>query len=155
KLCSVEVVAFNIAGIDQSSIIGGTTGNLGVVLAKGLEPERSKLAYRVYAGGAATVRDVINGKDLKWKDDDTHLTGRTTLTVLTGAVINCTAIYDGVAYAHFWVADPEKTQNPRRAVYETFDPKLENLKALIANASLRGQDARQLESAIAWLFWLL
>jgi hypothetical protein len=75
--------------------------------------------------------------------------------VQCAAVVNCVVSYEGIAQSHLWVGDPEKAQNPRRAAYETFDPKLENLKAAIANASVRGQDARQLEPAVAWLIWML
>jgi hypothetical protein len=54
------------------------------------------------------------------------------LEVPNAAVVNCTVSYRGVAQAHQWIIDPEHVQNPRRAVYETFDPKMENLKAAIA-----------------------
>jgi hypothetical protein len=70
-------------------------------------------------------------------------------------VINCTLTYDGIAQAHYWLVDPENSQNPRRAAYEAFDPKLEGLQASIEKASVRGQDARQFESAVAVLLWLL
>jgi hypothetical protein len=39
--------------------------------------------------------------------------------------------------------------------YETFDPKLDNLKSIITNAQTRGQDAREFETAIAWLLWMV
>jgi hypothetical protein len=48
-----------------------------------------------------------------------------------------------------------RVQNARRAVYETFDPKLQNLQAIISGAQSRGQDARNLEAAVAWLSWML
>jgi hypothetical protein len=53
------------------------------------------------------------------------------------------------------MSDPDRVQNPRRAVYEAFDPKLENLKNILSNAQGRGEEARDLESAIAWLLWML
>jgi hypothetical protein len=47
-------------------------------------------------------------------------------------------------------------QNPRRAVYEAFDPQLQNLQAFIVGAAQdKGLNARNLEAAVAWLLWML
>lgn len=92
---------------------------------------------------------------MTWVNEDQVQIARMTLDVPAAAVINCTAIYDGIAQGYYWLVDPENSQNPRRAAYEVFDPKLESLSATIENASARGQDARQLEPAVAVLLWLL
>jgi len=152
---SVEVAAFNVAAIDgKTSKVAGTQADLGIVLAKGLAPDRARLGYRIYVPGSPTQRAIVDGAQLKWSEDETVQRGQATVQVPVAAVINCTASYDGIAQSHLWIGDPERVQNPRRAVYETFDPKLNNLKAAIANASARGQDARQLEPAIAALIWM-
>lgn len=153
---SIEIVAFNIAAIDmQASKVTGTSANLQIVLAKHLKKSKTMLGYRVFAPGTNTVRGVLAGDQLHWTEDGPSLKGRTEIEVAAAAVVNCVVSYNGLAQSHQWIGDPERTQNSRRAVYETFDPKLENLKAAIANASIRGQDARQLEPAVAWLLWLL
>jgi hypothetical protein len=69
-------------------------------------------------------------------------------------VLNCSVSYDGVAQIHWWLADPTQAQNPRRAVYESFDPKLETLRNIVGAAQSRGQAARDLEAAVAWLLWM-
>jgi hypothetical protein len=154
--CVVELVAFNVAAIDaQNSKVSGTSADLRIVLAKGLAPARARLGYRVYAPGTPTTRQVVSGEAMHWTEDTSFRRGQATVTVPYAAVVNCVVSYDDIAQAHQWLGDPDRVQNPRRAVYETFDPKLETLRAAIVNAPARGQDARQLEPAVAWLVWML
>ena len=54
-----------------------------------------------------------------------------------------------------WLADPSTTQNARRAASGAFDPSLQTLKSIISGGSIRGRDARELKSAIAWILWML
>jgi hypothetical protein len=63
--------------------------------------------------------------------------------------------YEGVAQSHLWIGDPAHSQNPRRAVYEVFDPQLQSLQAFLLGAYARGQERRNLEAAVAWLLWML
>ena len=75
--------------------------------------------------------------------------------VPNAAVLNCTVSYDGIAQHHLWLADPSRSQNPRRAVHEAFDPRLETIKEIIGKALRKGQEARDLEAAMAWLLGCL
>lgn len=152
---TVEIAAFNVAVIDAASRVSGTNADLSINIAHGLSPERAKTAYRIYAPSTPPIRGVVSGENMQWTDDGNIRRGRTNLQVPNAAVVNCAAVYNDIAQGHLWIGDPERAQNPRRAVYETVDPKLENLRAALANAAVRGQDARQLESAIAWLLWML
>jgi hypothetical protein len=153
---SVEIVAFNVAAIDlQASRVIGTSANLQILLAKHLTKSKVVLGYRVFAPGVSVLRAVVPGDEFEWSENGPNFAGRTKIEVPAAAVVNCVVSYNSLAQSHQWIGDPERTQNSRRAVYETFDSKLESLKAAIANASLRGQDARQLEHAVAWLLWLL
>ena len=153
---TVEIIALNVSAIDaQRSKVSGTKAEVCVILAKGLSPDRVSLGYRVYMANTHPQRGTVSVDDMEWSDEGQVQLGRTTLDVPAAAVLNCTTSYDGIAQNHYWLADPEKSQNPRRAAYEAFDPKLENLRAAIDNASVRGQDARQLEPAVAMLLWML
>jgi hypothetical protein len=69
--------------------------------------------------------------------------------------VNCAASYTGVAQSHWWLTDPSRLQNSRRAAYETFDSKLESLREIISKALRKGEEARDLEAAISWLLWML
>ncbi|ARQ02572.1 hypothetical protein [Pseudorhodoplanes sinuspersici] len=153
---TIEIIAFNVAAIDmQDSKVSGSTAVLGVVVASGLDSEKVKLGYRVYNPALPTERKTVEGASMVWTNDGALKRGRTEVQVPPAAVINCVVSYDGCALHHQWVGDPERSQNSRRAVYEAFDPKLEALEGMIRNASMRGQDARQLEPAVAWIMWML
>jgi hypothetical protein len=81
--------------------------------------------------------------------------GSAELDVAEGAILHCFASYDGLAQHFGWLADQSTTQNARRAAYEAFDPRLETLKSIIPGGHVRGRDARELESVVAWIFWML
>jgi len=104
---------------------------------------------------AAAKRGVISGEAIQWTEEAETHHGRVTIEVSSSSVLNCTISYKGSAQSHLWLVDPERVQNPRRAVYETFDPRLESLTTILTNAQARGQDARDLEAALSWLFWML
>jgi hypothetical protein len=153
---TIEIVAFNVAAIDsQKSGVVGTRADLHVLLAKHLAQEEVRIGYRIYVPGTPTVRRTLPGDAMQWTEETGFCRGQATIEVLSAAVVNCAVSYAGITQSHYWLTDPERVQNPRRAVFETFDPKLENLKAIIANAQGRGQDARDLEAAVAWLLWIL
>jgi hypothetical protein len=92
---------------------------------------------------------------MNWTEEDQANRGQVQIEIPVAAALNCTVSYDAIAQSHYWLIDPDRAQNPRRAVYEAFDPKLETLKTTIANAQGRGEEARDLESAVAWLLWML
>jgi hypothetical protein len=153
---TVEIVAFNVAAIDaEKSGVLGTRANLHVLLGKRLSQEEVRIGYRVYVPGTPTVRQTLLGDAMQWTEEVDFYRGQASIEVPSAAVVNCAVSYAGMTQSHYWLTDPERVQNPRRAVFETFDPKLENLKAIIANAQGRGQDARDLEAAVAWLLWML
>jgi hypothetical protein len=151
----VAFLAYNVAAIDgPRSKVEGTNADVHILLAKGLSTDCVTLSYRSYALGSAD-RQSIDGGKMEWTQEAEYWRGRVSIQITNAAVLNCTVNYDGIAQAHFWLADPAHVQNPRRAVYEAFDPKLQNLQAIISGAGARGQDARSLEAAVAWIFWML
>lgn len=152
----VEVVAYNVAVIDaQYSKVAGNTADVRVNLAKGLAHNRVKVGYRAYAPGTPTARDVMPGSSMTWTEEANCDRGRTIINIPLAAALNCTVSYDDIAQSHLWMSDPDRSQNPRRTVYEAFDPKLENLRNILTSAQGRGEEARDLESAVAWLLWML
>lgn len=152
----IEVVAYNVEAIDiQNSKVTGTHADIHVLLAKGLSRDRLTLGYRIYVPGSTTARAAISGDEMQWTEESHVDRGQVRLEIPATAALNCTVSYDGVAQNNSWLSDPDRSQNPRRAVYEAFDPKLETLKTVVANAQGRGEEARDLESAVAWLLWML
>jgi hypothetical protein len=81
--------------------------------------------------------------------------GKLELGVKKAAILHCYAIYNGVAQTHWFITDPTTSQNSRRVVVETFDPGLAILSEFMARSRGKSYDARDLEVAVAWMFWML
>jgi hypothetical protein len=151
---NVEAVAFNVAVIDASkSSVSGKSATVHVLLAKGLSPELVKLGYRF--PGPTPTRASIIGQNMEWTEGDNHQRGIALLPVPDTSLVNCTVTYNEVAQNHWWLGDPARLQNPRRAVHEAFDNKLEVLEGILTKALRRGEDARNLETGVGWLLWML
>jgi hypothetical protein len=153
---TLEFVAINVAAIDSAkSNIAGDQATVTVLLASGLPREKFSLAYRVYKPGEPIIRTHVPASAFAWTIAQQHQSGVLKVKVPVAAVMNCVPVYDGVAQTHYWIGDPTRSQNPRRAVHEAFDPKLETVKDIIGKALRKGQEARDLESAVGWILWML
>lgn len=152
---SLEIVAFNVAAIDGASTIVRSTGKLAMRVASGLRTEHVTLGYRVFANGRVVTRSAIQGHDMQWEQQDGLQIGRIDVEVPPAAVLHCVASYCGAAQSHYWVADPTTASNARRVVYELADSQLEILNDILTKSQSRGRDARDLETGVAWLLWML
>jgi hypothetical protein len=153
---NIEIVAFNVAAVDSTnSTVAGEHATIRVYLARGLRPERFSLGYAVYKDGSPTFRDVIPSDEFEWSQRDAGQWGTTTIQVPNAAVVNCVTVYEGIAQSHYWLSDPSRRQNSRRAVHEAFDPNLSFTKEIFGSELRKGFQARQLEAAVAWLLWML
>jgi len=84
---------------------------------------------------------------MEWIEDEVCQRGRATIEITNAAVLNCTATYAGIAQSYFWILDPANVQNLRTAVYEAFNPKLQNLQEFIVGGPQdKEQNARNLEA---------
>jgi len=152
----VEVIALNVAEVDTArSRVNGTKAEFHVALAAGLPRDKFRVGYRVLHQGHVFARATIDPGAIDWSALNGWQLGRAVVEVPNAAVVNAVTSFDGVAQHHWWFSDPATFQNTRRAVYEAFDPKLEKLRDVLEKAQGRGQDARQLEPAVAWVMWML
>jgi hypothetical protein len=152
----VDVVAYNVATVEgAASKLDGTQATVSCLLANGLPTDRAAVSFRSYGPGAKTERGIVHGASMQWTDDETLQLRRgvATIEVANSGPLNCTVSFDGIAQNHWWLTDPTRVPNARRAVYETIDPQLQSIQAFIAGG--RAQDARNLEAAVAWLLWML
>lgn len=152
---NLEVVAFNVAVVDLSSIVSGTKANPAVLLADGLSPDKVTLGYRVFSQGRVVQRTSIAGAAMLWGQRETLQRGITEIDIPPAAVLHCIATYSGTAQHQAWLSDPATVQNPQRSVYEAFDDKLEVLRDFLAKSQGKGRDARDLEAGVSWLLWML
>jgi hypothetical protein len=154
EVVNVDVVAFNVALIDATSTLAGTSGKLAVILAFGLVPEHVALGYRVFSGGRVVKRSVVRGTEMQWVQGEKFQHGRTEIEVPPAALLHCVVSYHGIAQHHFWVADPTTAPNAKRVVYEVADIQLQILNDMLTKSQSRGA-ARELETGVAWLLWML
>lgn len=152
---SIELVAYNIAAIDFSSPVSSDSATVIVRLARGLTPEKFSIGIRTFQKSQIIDRFRKDGSEFQWMIDSGFQIGSLTIPIPEAAVLHCIANYDGVAQHYGWLTNPLTALNARRAAYETFDPKLTHLKEVFGRTSFRGHDARELESAVSWLLWML
>ena len=152
---SVEVISFNVAAVDFTSVVSGSSANLCVFLAHGLSTENLALGYRIFTQGRVESRSIIKGSAMQWTQTADHQRGTIDIDVPNAAVIQCFVSYCGIAQHFGWLSDPKAMQNPKRAVFNSFDANLEILKDFLSKSGGKGRNARDLKSGIAWLLWML
>lgn len=149
----IEAVAPNIVAIDLNNQVMGGTARIGVLAMKGIDRSKVSIGYRVLDKGAVTARVTVSGDLLDWVEEVAHEVASTEIAVPPASIVNCYARYEGITYHSGFIVDPSLAQNPRRVVYERFDPELAALaKALATNDRSR---ARDVEPAVASLLWML
>lgn len=148
-----EAVAGGVVTMDFSCKVVETSIDLAIVASPGLVLEDVSIGYRVFENGNFWRRGTILGTALKWTEENGVFRGTAILPVPRAAVVHCYARYRNVTHQHRWFSDPTVAQNPRRAVYERFDPDLEILRDMIVPKDNRY--ARDLETAASWLLWML
>jgi len=155
--CWFEIVAPNVAVVDaRTSKVKAGIAEIDILLARALDFEQVTVGFRVFSQGRIVERSSISGEKLNWEEGTADLKRAThSLQLPTGAVVNAIVSYDGIAQSHSWISDPETVQNPRRAAYEAFDPQLVVMRELVEKAKGKGQQAKDFEAIVSWLFWML
>ena len=77
------------------------------------------------------------------------------MSVPRAGVIHAYALLNDTVYHHYYFGDPTSFQNPRRAAYEAFDPRLHILNDIFAKAQSPKPDSKEFEAAVPWIFWML
>lgn len=148
-----EAVAAGVVTMDFSCKVVETSIDLAIIASPGLALQDVSIGYRIFESGNFFRRGTIFGTALQWAEEGGVFRGTATLPVPPAGVVHCYARYRNVTHQHRWFSDPTVAQNPRRAIYEKFDPDLEILREMIAPKDNRY--ARDLETAASWLLWML
>lgn len=151
----LEVVATTVAEVDFNSQVQGTTAKPAMFLANALNQSDCHLGYRVLLHGQVMERGTISGNDMEWEPGEHYVKGVGTLTIPSGAALQCFAAYSGIAHHQGWIADPTLSQNPRRAALEEFDDKLTVLRDFLLEELKPRREARNFEIGVTWLLWML
>ena len=151
----VEIAAFDVAAIDASSVVNNETATLIVRASTSSDIKKISVGIRVLEQGLVVRREHISAEAFDWeKDQNGYKLGKTELTVPKAAVVHGLVSYNGIVQHHYYFGDPNSFQNPRRAGYEAFDPKLSVIHDILAKSqNMRG--SREFETAMSWLFWML
>lgn len=152
---TVEVVASDVMGFDGDLCrITEDKAIIAIRLADTLDTSQVSVGYREIHPGEVN-RGSVAGSQFAWIQESGRQAGKVELLVKRAAILHCYAIYNGVAQTHWFITDPTTSQNSRRVVVETFDPGLAILNEFMARSRGKSYDARDLEVAIAWMFWML
>lgn len=151
----VDVVAAQVAAVDFASQIQRNKAKVLVRLANGLPTNKFSLGYRVLSQGKIVTRARLDGGAFCWESAPDAQRGSVEIDIPEAAVLHCISSYNGMAQHFFWLSDPTTVLNSRRAAYEVFDNKLTVLREIIDRTPGRGHNARELESAVAWILWML
>lgn len=150
---NVEFIAFHVTAISDESTIDNGKAKIIVNAALNMHPDKVAVGYHIHQQQKIIKRGYVDGLSIEWKTIDGVQKGMFKLDVPQDGVLHCFASYDGIMQQHYWVLDPSKILNPRRAAYEAFDQNLELLKQAIDCANPK-QRAHQFEAAVACLFWM-
>jgi hypothetical protein len=151
----VEVIAYGVAMVDSSSRVDNTRATIRLRVSDGLAREKVSLGYRVVQGRACLVRASIPDDQLEWSAGNGEQLAKAEIDVPAASVVDCIACYDGIARHHWWIGDPSRAQNSRRAAYEAVDPGLKIFSDYITKSGKNSRDQHDFESAVAWLVWML
>ena len=151
--CLFEAIATDVVAMDFSCKVVGTSIDLAVLTAPGLDRNGVSIGYRLFDKGQVVKRETLRGDELNWSDAERVQRGAIRIEVPPAAVLHCYARYRDVTHQHRWFNDSTVAQNPRRATYERFDPDLELLREMCVPKD--NKFARDLETAVSWLLWML
>lgn len=151
----VDIAVLDLAAIDFRSIVEGEIATLIVRTVANAELDKVSVGYRILDQGRVVKRSTLVGSDFEWKNVDDVQLGTATIAVPKAGVVHAFAKYDSIVYHHYYFGDPTSFQNPRRAAYEAFDPKLEVLYEILSKTQGPKRDSREFEAAMPWLFWML
>ncbi|MBI5319643.1 hypothetical protein [Bradyrhizobium sp.] len=153
---TVEVIATPVMGFDGDECrITEDKAHIAIRLAPTLDAKKVSVGYREINPGTTVKRGSLAGSQFVWTQEPERQVGTFDLAVSKAALLHCYAIYNGVAQTHWFITDPTTSQNARRVVVETFDPGLTILTEFMGRPRGKSYDARDLEAAVAWMFWML
>lgn len=154
-MIGLEIVGLNVAAIDAGSEISAPSSTIRIRIANGLDPKAAAFGFRIIQRGDVLARGMVTGDAMDWVQEERFLAGSCKIETPSTAVVHGIVSYAGLAQNFYWMADPTTYQNPRRAVYEAVDSKLVILNEILEKAGERGFGARELETAVGSLLWMI
>jgi len=151
-MTTIELVARAPIAIMDTSRVENNEAIIICRLAEGLNPSLVKLGYKIASKGLST-RSFIMGDKLSWKKEGFFQDGTAQVPLVDAPVIQAFASYAGLAIHQWWVTDPKKSLNMRKAAYEPYDDNLDVIRRFLAG--LGNNKSEDFETSIALLLYLL
>lgn len=152
EMTTIELIARAPVAIRDSSRVENNEAIITCRLANGLDPALVKLGYKIASKGLPS-RSYVMGKQLSWKDEDLFQDGTIKVPLQEVPVLQAFVSYAGLAIHQWWVTDPKKSFNLRKAAYEPYDANLEVIKRFLTG--LGNNKSEDFETGIALLLYLL
>ncbi|KJS23727.1 MAG: hypothetical protein VR75_17915 [Hyphomonadaceae bacterium BRH_c29] len=142
-----------IVDLDRSTL---SSGNASIIL-KGLpdlDSSKVRVGFQVFSNGKVQ-RMAMKGEHFRWIKEEDFIFGGLSLSFSGAGALRLFVSYDDHILHHCWLSDPDQSPNARRNIHNSFDPNFEVLSDALLKQPDRRQDAREFETAVGWLFWIL
>lgn len=126
----IELVARSPTLISESSIIEDSQATIKCQASSSIDIKNVKLGYKIFHKNSVG-RSSLMGESIEWKIDGDLQLGSVTIPVGDAQVMQAFLSYKGIALHQWWVSDPKKHLNPRFAIHQTFDEKLDVIKEFL------------------------
>lgn len=150
---TLEAIMVSPAIILDTSAIKGETANVEFRLAKGLDCKKIGLGLKTVRKNSPPKRLEVDCSAISWREAGDFKVGSCGIAVGECLVVRGFLEYDGSALHQWWISDPSKQLNSRRAMHSVFDP---DLKALADMLLFPKKDqAHDFEAAVSVLLFIL
>ena len=154
-----EVIIHRPLEFMSSSRVEDGTAILQMLAHQTLPAEKIRLGYKVFGAGLIR-RESISGSAMEWVRERLPNgaevnKGSANITVAPGSHLHCFGSYDGVCLHQMLFGDPTTFPNWRRAAYDGVDPSAKIMDEILITPFVPGGQSRELETAVASLFWML
>ncbi len=152
---NINIIADQVVAVSKNSKIDDGQATIEILVANNLPKDKATVGYILQQENKVIKRERLNASSLTWKNEANYQSGKISVNVPENSIVQCFASYAGIMQHSWWILDPNKIRNPRRAAYETFDSHLSRIKEIIDDGSTYKKQARDLETAVSGLLWLL
>jgi hypothetical protein len=132
----------------------GGAAQVKLVALPGIDTSKITLIFRKFSQRQVRSKGVVSADRISWEEKDGRLDGTVPIAVANDEQLHCTACYSGLAQNFGWVVDMRTLPNPRLTAFSAFDEGLTTLQLILSRTGRSG-NAREFESAVSWLLWML
>ena len=149
----VELVVRPPVEIDARSTIADGKMYIRLLACRGVEVEQIAVGYKLVGGVNGGLRTSLSSEKFSWGPGAKFREGVASVEIADTPTAQCYLTYAGSSIQTWWVIDPKRHLNPRRAVHAAFDPDLGVVNRLLFDT--KRSDSRTFEDGVAMLLGML